>query len=127
MQPGAGGFIKPGNMRPLDGCEHPAKWDALGIRKSIMWEQQVFVPPIGFCKSINLRSTANGTGTYRAELWRGSQVVHNFMIDIHPHPGSQSWGDVEDRQEQHAKFLRDLAFRTPSQTHVIRINVDDFD
>jgi hypothetical protein len=49
------------------------------------------------------------------------------MIGIYPHPGSQSWGDIQDREEHHKKFLRDLAFRTPSQTHVIRINADDFD
>ena len=88
---------------------------------------QILAKPLDYCKSINLASSDNGKGTYRAELWRGGQLVHTFMVGIFPHPGSQSWGDVEDRAEQHAKFLRDLAFRTPSQTHVIRINADDFD
>jgi hypothetical protein len=129
MQPGADGFINPNNMRPLNGSEKPATWDGLGFRKTPGWEEQVSKKwgKKGFCKSINLFSTANGTGTYRAELWRGGQLVHVFMIGIYPHPGSQSWGDIQDREEHHKKFLRDLAFRTPSQTHVIRINADDFD
>ena len=127
MQPGAGGFIDPNNMRPLNGSEKPATWDMLGIRKTLEWESQILSNKIGYCKSINLSSSANGTGTYRAELYRGGQRVHTFMIGIYPHPGSQSWGDVEDRAQQHDKFLRDLAFRTPSQTHIIRINADDFD
>ena len=114
-------------MRPLNGSEKPEKYDALGWRKTLDWETQILRKSSGFCKSINLASSANGKGTYRAELWRGGQLVHTFMIGIFPHPGSQSWGDVEDRVQQHAKFLRDLAFRTPSQTHVIRINADDFD
>ena len=126
MAPGADGFINPDNMRPLNGAEKPETYDALGLRKTLDWEAQVLNQK-GFCKSINLASSANGRGTYRAELWRDGQLVHTFMIGIFPHPGSQSWGDVEDRAEQHAKFLRDLAFLTPSQTHVIRINADDFD
>ena len=127
MAPGADGFINPDNMRPLNGQETPEKYDALGWRKTLDWESQILRGSGRQCCSINLASSANGKGTYRAELWRGGQLVHTFMIGIFPHPGSQSWGDVEDRVQQHAKFLRDLAFRTPSQTHVIRINADAFD
>ena len=121
----AEGYINPDNMRPLNFNSRPEWWDALCFRKSLDWENQALTG--GQCKSINLASSGDGTGTYRAELWRGGQLVHTFMIGIYPHPGSQSWGDVEDRAQQHDKFLRDLAFRTPSQTHIIRINADDFD
>ena len=120
------GWIDPDNMRPLNGKETPSMWDQLCFRKSLDWEQSC-LNNRGRCSSINLASSANGTGTYLSELWRGGQLVHTFMIGIYPHPGSQSWGDVEDRVQQQAKFLRDLAFGTPSQMHVIRINADDFD
>ena len=121
------GWINPDNMRPLNGSEKPAKWNELGIRKTLGWESQILSKSYGYCKSINLTSSANGTGTYRAELWRGGQLVHTFIIGVFPHPGSQSWGDVESKEKQHAMFLRNLVFRTPSQAHVIRINADDFD
>jgi|EP00966_Prymnesium_polylepis_P042383 hypothetical protein len=127
MAPGADGFINPDNMRQLNHLHRPEVWDELGFRKTLDWENQVKSYKSGCCKSINLRSSANGTGTYRGELWRGGQLKHSFMIGVYPHPGSQSWGDVEDRAQQHAKFLRDLTFRTPAQEHVIRINADDFE
>ena len=61
-------------------------------------------------------------------VWRNGQKVNNFMLGVFPHPGSQSWGSVENQTDQHAnKFLRDLVFRTPSQMHTICINADDFD
>ena len=30
--------------------------------------------------------------------------LHSFMIGVYPHPGSHSWGDVESRKQEHAKF-----------------------
>ena len=81
----------------------------------------------GQCNSINLVSVANGTATYRAELWHGGQLVTHFYIGNYPHPGSQSWGDVETRADDHTKFLNDLADGTPSQTHIVKINADHFE
>ena len=76
---------------------------------------------------MNLTSSANGTGTYRAELWRGGQRVCSFMFGVYPHPGSLSWGAVESHPEEHRKFLRSLATGTPLQPHVIKFNADDLD
>ena len=96
MAPGGNGFINPNNIRPLKSNQRPEVWDALGMRKTLDWENQVASDyNNGRCQAINLASSANGTGTYRAELWRGGKLVHTFMIGIFPHPGSQSWGDVD--------------------------------
>ena len=86
MAPGADGFINPDNMRQLNHLHRPEVWDELGFRKTLDWENQVKSYKSGCCKSINLRSSANGTGTYRGELWRGGQLKHSFMIGVYPHP-----------------------------------------
>ena len=78
----------------------------------------------GQCTSICLSSMSNGTATYRAELWRGGQLVTHFYVGNYPHPGSQSWGDVENSQDDHTKFLNDLAEGTQSQTHSVKINAE---
>ena len=121
------GWVNHSNVRPINFTARPAEWDRLGIRKTIDWQDMIERNWCGQCTAIKLASSSNGTGTYGAELWRGGQLVHTFMIGIYPHPGSQSWGDVEGRSHEHIQFLRDLAFRTPSQPRVIRINADDFE
>ena len=50
----------------------------------------------------------------------------HFFLGVYPHPGSMSWGAVESRPHEHAKFLHDLANGTPSQDHIIKINADEF-
>ena len=50
----------------------------------------------------------------------------HFYIGSYPHPGSQSWGEVETRSDQHTKFLNDLANGTPAQAHVVKFNADHF-
>ena len=57
----------------------------------------------------------------------GGRLVHTFMIGVYPHPGSLSWGNVENSAHQHARFLRSLAFRNPSQVRVIRFHADDLE
>ena len=96
-------------------------------RRPSLWEQQSAASKTSQCGSVNLTSSANGTGTYRAELWRGGQRVCSFMFGVYPHPGSLSWGAVESHPEEHRKFLRSLATGTPLQPHVIKFNADDLD
>ena len=113
------GFVQPDNMRPLNHGPSPlAEWKSLGIRPS-------HTVTNNRCKSINLTSSANGTGTYRVEIWRNNAYVTHFFLGVYPHPGSLSWGAVESRPHEHAKFLRDLANGTPSQEHVVKINADN--
>ena len=81
----------------------------------------------GQCNSINLVSVANGTATYRAELWRNKQLVTHFYIGVYPHPGCHSWGAVEGHPLEHRTFLCSLAAGTPIQTRVIKFNADDFE
>ena len=121
------GFVDPTRMRPLNGLEKPDEWDRLGIRKTPEWERQITSKAGGYCTSVNLTEHANGEGTYRAELWRNGQMVTHFYMGIYPHPGSQSWGAVEGRPGEHAKFLGNLAAGTPTQGHVIKFNADDFE
>ena len=121
------GFVDPTAMRPIQGREQPAEWDRLGIRKSPEWEHQRATFRGGQCTSVQLTEHSNGEGTYRAEVWRNDQCVTHFYLGVYPHPGSQSWGAVEGRPHEHAKFLRNLAAGTPSQARVIKFNADDFE
>ena len=121
------GWVNPDNMRPSTFNAKPNEWDRLGLRKTPDWEPMVERTAKGQCTSICLSSMSNGTATYRAELWRGGQLVTHFYVGNYPHPGSQSWGDVENSQGDHSKFLNDLADGTPSQTHIVKINADDFE
>ena len=114
------GNVQPDNMRPLTAACAPSTWQKLGICPSDT------IHPDGRCSSINLASSSKGTGTYRVEIWRNSACVTHFFLGVYPHPGSMSWGDVENRPHEHAKFLRDLANGTPSQNRVIKINADEF-
>ena len=113
------GFVQVDNMRPLNGSNTPAFWKSLGLRPSPTMSGAT-------CNSINLLSSFNGTGTYRVEIWRNGECETHFFLGVYPHPGSMSWGAVESRPDEHAKFLRDLANGTPAQEHVIKINADDF-
>ena len=82
------GFVQPDNMRPLNHGPSPlAEWKSLGIRPS-------HTVTNNRCKSINLTSSANGTGTYRVEIWRNNAYVTHFFLGVYPHPGSLSWGAV---------------------------------
>ena len=140
------GWFNPENMRPLTFVQLPERWDECGIRKTLEWEEMArrhiersggYVSQ-GRVTSIQLSEHDNGTGTYLAEIWRGGRMVqrngelvceggrlvHTFMIGVYPHPGSQSWGSVENNAHQHARFLRAFAFRTPSQERVIRFHAD---
>ena len=114
-------------MRPATFTAKPDVWDRLGLRKTPDWEGMVVRNATGQCSSVCLSSMSNGTATYRAELWRGGQLVTHFYVGNYPHPGSQSWGDVENREDDHSKFLNDLADGTPSQTHIVKINADHFE
>ena len=125
------GWVDPEKMRPLSFKGTAAMWDSCGIRKSPNWEQQVAnslayraTRTEGCCGSVNLKSSGNGTGTYRAELWRRKQLVCSFMFGVYPHPGSLSWGDVDSHVEEHCQFLRSMATGTPLQTHVIKFDAD---
>ena len=113
------GFVQADNMRPLHfHYTLRRKWEELGIRSSDSTAKYV--------GSLNLTSSANGTGTYRAEIWRNGTCTTHFFLGLYPHPGSMSWGAVQSRPHEHAKFLRDLTNGTPSQEHVIKINADEF-
>ena len=126
------GWVMPTRTRPTTANETPDKWDELSILKSPNWEAQVAElkmqkpnqPSQWRCTSVCLPSTADGTGTYRAELWREGKFVTHFFIGIYPHPGSMSWGDVQTRPHEHRKFLNDLASGTPSQKHIVKFNAD---
>ena len=61
------GWVDPDKMRPLNSTQTPARWDSCGIRKSPGWEQQM--KKHGQCAPVNLTSSGNGTGTYRAGLY----------------------------------------------------------
>ena len=113
------GFVQADNMRPLSGARKPSAWAELGIRSSECVSG-------GKASSINLTSSSDGTGTYRFEIWRNDECATHFFLGVYPHPGCLSWGAVESRPHEHAKFLRDLANGTPSQEHVIKINADEF-
>ena len=117
------GFVNPDNVRPLSFPMRPEQWEELGVRPSL----NPNVDKQGCKKSINLSSVANATATYRAEIWRSGQLVTHFYIGNYPHPGSQSWGNVEMSSDYHSKFLNNLADGTPSQAHVIMFNADDFE
>ena len=121
------GWVDPNNMRPSTFIAKPDEWDRLGLRKTPDWGAMVERNPGGNCCSICLSSMSNGTATYRAELSRGGQLVTHFYLGNYQHPGSQSWGDVENRKDDHSKFLNDLADGTPSQTHIVKINADHFE
>ena len=108
-------------MRPAKLPAKPETWDALGFRKSPT------VQPDGRVNSVNLSSSADGTGTYRVEIYRAGSKVTHFFLGVFPHPGSQSWGDVETSTKKQAKFLCNLAAGTPLQEHVIKINADDYE
>ena len=123
------GFVNTHNIRPLNFPLRPADWEALGVRPS---PNPNAGSSGGRKASVNLSSSADGTGTYRAELWRRGQAgeedtfVKAFMIGVFPHPGSFSWGAVDSPagEAMAVKFLRDLASATPSQAHVVKIYID---
>ena len=125
------GWVEPLHVRPLNFMAKPSEWDRIGVLKTLDWIEMELRNRAnrveGPVNSINLLSSDNGTGTYLVELWRHGQLKHSFMLGIYPHPGSLSWGSVENRPHEHAKLLRDLVLRTPSQMHIIQINADDFD
>ena len=112
------GFVQTNNMRPVTSMYPRSSWVSLGICPSLSVKAR--------CGSINLTSSANGTGTYRCEIWRNKACVAHFFLGVYPHPGGMSWGAVQARPHEHAKFLRDLANGTPSQEHVVKIDADEF-
>ena len=131
----ADSWVTPTRTRPTTYPMTPDDWDELRIRKTPNWSEQVEAkkeakptqPSQWTCNSVCLSSTANGTGTYRAELWRGGKFITHFYIGIYPHPGSLSWGDVEGRPDEHRRFLYNLANGIATMDHVIKINADDLD
>ena len=122
------GFVNTANIRPLNFPLRPEDWEALGVRPS----PHPNVDASGRKKSVNLSSSADGTGTYRAELWRRGQAdeedtfVKAFMIGAFPHPGSLSWGAIDSPagEAMAVKFLRDLASATPAQANVVKFYIN---
>ena len=121
-------FVNTRNIRPLTFRLRPADWEDLGVRPS----PNPSVDQWGRKSSVNLSSSSDGTGTYRAELWRRGQAgeedtfVKAFMIGVFPHPGSLSWGAVDSSagEAMAVKFLRDLASATPAQANVVKFYIN---
>ena len=122
------GFVNTANIRPLAFPLRPEDWEALGVRPS----PNPNVDQRGRKSSVKLSSSADGTGTYRAELWKRGEAgeedvfVKAFMVGVFPHPGSLSWGAVDSPagEAMCVKFLRDMASASPSQARVLKFYID---
>ena len=53
-------------------------------------------------------------------------VQDALLLGVFPHPGSTGWGQAKLNEQYGAKFLRDLTAGTPLQTHVIKIDADEY-
>jgi hypothetical protein len=68
------GFVQADNMRPITFPNKLSGWAELSIRPSVT------IAPDGRSGSINLTSSANGTGTYRVEIWRNDACVTHTLL-----------------------------------------------